>query len=694
MYNISSNPVLTNVTFSGNIAGYGGGMYNQDSNPTLTTVTFTENTASNYGGGMYNDTSEPTLTDITFTANSATKGGGMHNDDSVSTLTDVTFSNNLTTGLGYGGAGIYDYESTLTLTNVTFSGNSTGQWGEGAGIFAEYSTLNLSQVIFSGNTADDDGGGLYSDDSDATLTDVSFSNNSAGNHGGGMFVTGGSAMLTNITFADNSALYDGGGMFSYSSTTGTAGIELNNVTFSGNSASDEGGGMHNNGRSVGLINVTFTGNSAPYGGGVYVYYGHATIVNTILWGNTDNQVYIGSYASVTLINSVIEGGWVGTGIINQNPFLGELADNGGFTMTHALLAGSPAIDSGSNDRCSATDQRGYARPYDGDGNGTATCDIGTFEVQPYTLTIDTTGEGEVTASPDNPTYNYGDVVTLTATAEPHWNFSGWSGDASGAENPLTVTIRGHTSITATFTADEHSLEIAVDPSGGGTVTRSPDQVIYHYGDTVTLTPAANPGWTFSGWSGDASGADNPLVVTILGDTSITAAFTQDEYTLDVAVDPSAGGTVTRSPDQPIYHYGDTVTLTPSANPGWTFSGWSGDASGADSPLVVTILGDTSITAGFTQDEYTLELAVDPSAGGTVTRSPDRLSYHYGETVTLTPSANPGWTFSGWSGDASGTENPLVVTIQGDTSITAMFTEDETTIFLYLPAILSGEALVP
>ncbi len=104
--------------------------------------------------------------------------------------------------------------------------------------------------------------------------------------------------------------------------------------------------------------------------------------------------------------------------------------------------------------------------------------------------------------PDQATYHYGDEVTLTATAAYAWAFAGWSGDLSGTDNPATLTITGDTTVTATFTPTEE-YTLTVNCVGNGQVDKNPDKgAHYHYGDLVTLTAVADPGWGFVGWSGD------------------------------------------------------------------------------------------------------------------------------------------------------------------------------------------------
>ena len=377
MYNHSSSPTLTNIIFSSNSAvWWGGGMYNDGSSPTLSNVTFSGNT-SHAGGGMYNDGSSPTLSNVTFSENTVNgdngAGGGIYNIGSSPTLTNVTFSSNTGIGNNVNGGGMYNYSSSPTLTDVIFSENTAVL---GGGMYNASSSPSLTNVTFSGNLANYGGGGMgNSNSSSPTLTSVTFTSNTATDSGGGMYnYEDCSPALTDVTFSENTAGL-GGGMSNYYSSSPT----LTNVTFNGNTAINGGGMSNHYSSSPSLTNVTFTSNTATdSGGGMYNGSGSSTLTNAILWGNTPDQIH----GSAIVTYSDIQGGYSGTGNINQNPYLGPLAYNGGFTKTHALGAGSPAIDAANTSSCSPFDQRGAARPTDGDGDGTASCDMGSYEYVP------------------------------------------------------------------------------------------------------------------------------------------------------------------------------------------------------------------------------------------------------------------------------------------------------------------------
>ena len=281
------------------------------------------------------------------------------------------------------------------------------------------------------------------------------------------------------------------------------------------------------------------------------------------------------------------------------------------------------------------------------------------------------------------------MVTLTATANAGYTFSNWSGDATGSTNPATVTINGNKNVTANFTQNQYTLTVNIAPSGSGLITKVPDKTTYIYGDVVTLTATANAGYTFSNWSGDATGSTNPVTVTINGNKNVTANFTQNQYTLTVNIAPSGSGLITKVPDKTTYVYGDVVTLTATANAGYTFSNWSGDATGSTNPVTVTINGNKNVTANFTQNQYTLTVNIAPSGSGLITKVPDKTTYVYGDVVTLTATANAGYTFSNWSGDATGSTNPVTVTINGNKNVTANFTQNQYTLTVNIAPSGSG-----
>ncbi|NNF62391.1 MAG: hypothetical protein HKN06_13825 [Gammaproteobacteria bacterium] len=213
----------------------------------------------------------------------------------------------------------------------------------------------------------------------ATISGLTVDNGQVNAEGGGIRVHGiNSLTLTDATVSGSDVLSKkGGGIFVASGS-----LTLVNVTLSGNLAK-EGGGIFVQSASVDATNVTITANSVTSkGSGLVPGSGSMTFRNSIIAGNA-GAANCDAVAGPG-VNNLDDDGSCGFAL-TAAPVLGPLQDNGGPTTTHALLAGSPAIDSGSDGVCPAADQRGELRPFDGDGDLTATCDIGAFELIAFTV---------------------------------------------------------------------------------------------------------------------------------------------------------------------------------------------------------------------------------------------------------------------------------------------------------------------
>ncbi len=419
------NSSITSNFAQGPNAGYGGGIYNSAfGQVTITSSTLADNLATGltsalsfqgFGGGVYND-STLTVLDSAISGNNAlagcnspcgasfaARGGGIYNA-AILDLQDSTISDNtadatflLQSGAGavggYGG-GIFNAGSgEVTIASSVVADNTahgeapspTMSTAAGGGIYTE-GMLSIDDTTISGNLLDAKSG---------------YANASALGAG---IANSGTLNISRSTLSENSGMacvYDAG----------------NSKPF--------GGGIYQSGGTATIINSSIVSNeiTAIYtypdeffltearGGGVFGDAGltilHSTIVQNQILPDLPGDVRGGgvSGANIVMHNSIVAGnagapnvdldgaltssgfnligistggsGYASSDILDVDPMLGGLADNGGPTFTLALLPGSPAIDAGDNTDAPEWDQRGPGFPRIVNG----TIDIGAFEVQ-------------------------------------------------------------------------------------------------------------------------------------------------------------------------------------------------------------------------------------------------------------------------------------------------------------------------
>lgn len=193
----------------------------------------------------------------------------------------------------------------------------------------------------------------------------------------------------------------------------------------------------------------------------------------------------------------------------------------------------------------------------------------------------------------------------------------------------------------------------------------------------TKAPSATGATTMSWTASSGSRIVHSLAAFAAASGGGTGPFT-------LTTNVSGSGSVARNPNASTYAAGTVVSLTATAATGWTFTGWSGAVSGTTNPINVTMDANKTVTATFTQNTgTTFTLTTNVVGTGTVSRSPNATSYASGTVVTLTATAGSGFTFTGWSGDLTGTTNPATITMSANRSVTATFTQNTSTGDLYV-----------
>ncbi len=278
--------------------------------------------------------------------------------------------------------------------NITIDGNNLTR----VILVTTGATLELQGITISHglveNVTGARGAGIYNDGTVVAI-DSTFSDNhtnSFQSEGGAIYNNGGSLILSKSTFIDNSATSEwsyAGAIYNKSGV-----ITITNTTFFSNTASSasygQGGGIYNDSGAITITNSTFFSNTTSHSGSaIRTVGGSVTLRNTIIADSDPDGACVGAITNGG--NNIDLGatcGWGSTNgsLSNTDPLLGALDYHGGRTQSFSLLAGSPAIDGvayNPPNHCPAVDQRGLARPIDGDRDGNALCDIGAYEYPLY-----------------------------------------------------------------------------------------------------------------------------------------------------------------------------------------------------------------------------------------------------------------------------------------------------------------------
>jgi hypothetical protein len=288
------------------------------------------------------------------------------------------------------------------------------------------------------------------------------------------------------------------------------------------------------------------------------------------------------------------------------------------------------------------DLGGY-KVYYGPSSGTYVVPLNVGDVTNYTLTGLT--EGQV----------YYAAVTA---CDQSGNESAYSDEVSGAAREPTQTY--------TVATNPPGLQIIVD---GATYT-TPKNFSWIPGTSHILSvesPQSGPTgvrYAYASWSD--GGDQSHTMVASASNTALMATF-NTQYSLTPSIHPAGRGMIAPS-ETNWFDEGKSVFIMTAANAGYRFSGWSGEQSGLDNPTSLVMNGPKAVTANFTSGPYTLTVHVNPLGSGSVTKNPDKPTYFLGEQVSLTAAAHPNWAFRQWAGDIGGSQNPMVISVNGNKNI--------------------------
>ena len=302
--------------------------------------------------------------------------------------------------------------------------------------------------------------------------------------------------------------------------------------------------------------------------------------------------------------------------------------------------------------------------------------IQTISIAPstYTVTVaaNPTNAGTVTGGG---TYNQGQSCTVSATANTGYTFTNWTenGNVVSSNATYTFNVEGNRNLVANFTLNNYTVTVSANPSNGGSATGGGT---FTYGQNCTVTATANTCYTFSNWTenGNVVSSNSNYTFNVEGNRNLVANFTLNNYTVTVSANPSNGGSVTGGG---TFTYGQSCTVTATANTGYTFSNWTenGNVISSNADYTFTVEGNRNLVANFTAITYTITVSANPSNSGTTSGGG---TYTHGQSCTVIATSADGYTFMNWTenGSVVSTDANYSFIVTSNRSLVANFEEQQ------------------
>ena len=285
----------------------------------------------------------------------------------------------------------------------------------------------------------------------------------------------------------------------------------------------------------------------------------------------------------------------------------------------------------------------------------------------YTVTIaNTIANGTVTANPTTATF--GTIIALTANPTIGYHFNAWDVQTDGGtavnvnNNNEFEMPEDNVTVSASFTINSYTVTATAEPSNGGSVTGTNfvSGESYDYGTELSLTATHATGYNFVNWTENGSEVSTSTTYnfTVEEARNLVANFELSSYTVTATANPSNGGSVTGTNfvSGESYDYGTELSLTATPATGYYFVNWTENGSEVSTSTTYnfTVEDAKTLVANFELSSYTVTATANPSNGGSVTGTNfvSGESYDYGTELSLTATANTGFTFFNWTKDGA------------------------------------------